>query len=92
MSEETTKLILNDGTVIDNGLAGYSQGYLWCYMTGYTMQEAANIFFDEQKTREIIFTYGAGRDVYEGFTECVNINIDVDERVSVCLMRGAGNE
>lgn len=88
MSEYTsTKLVLNDGTEIPNGLAGYSEGFLWCYLTGYTMQEAANLFFDDQKTSKIVFVYGAEQDVYEGFTVCININIDVDGRLSVCLKR-----
>ena len=91
MSEATTKLILNDGTVIDNGRAGYSQGFLWCHMTGYTMQQAALLFFDPEKTEKITFVYGADNDVYEGFTNCININIDVDGVLYVCLTRSADN-
>ena len=91
MSDSTTKLILNDGTVIDNGKAGYSEGFLWCYVTGYTMQQAALLFFDPAKTGKITFEYGAEQDVYEGFTNCINIHIDVDEIIHVCLTRGAEN-
>ena len=91
MSDSTTKLILNDGTVIDNGKAGYSEGFLWCYIIGYTMQQAALLFFDPAKTSKITFEYGADQDVYEWFTDCVNIHIDVDGIIHVCLTRGAEN-
>ena len=91
MSEATTKLILNDGTEIDNGLAGYSQGVLWCHMTGYTMQQAALLFFDPEKTERITFEYGADQVVYEGFTNCFNINIDIDGVVYAGLKRSDDN-
>ena len=89
MAEATTKLILNDGTVINDGHAGYSQGFLWCYMKGFTMQQAASVFFDPAKTAKIAFVYGAEKDEYEGYTNCVNINIDVDGVLRVCLTRSA---
>ena len=89
MSEYTkTKIILNDGTEINSGLVGYSDGFLWCYLTGYTMQQAAVIFFDEEKTEKIVFVYGAESDKYEGFTVCRTISIDVDGKISVCLAKG----
>ena len=82
------RLILNDGTTIENGQAGYSEGILWCFFAG-TMQQAANIFFDPSKTGKIIFQYGEMEEVYEGFTNCTSINMDVDGNVSVCLKKGA---
>lgn len=88
MPKDATKIILKDNTQIENGLVGYSEGFLWCYLTGYTMQQAATIFLDKSKTETIVFVYGAESDVYEGFTECINIKIDVDGRVSVCMERG----
>ena len=84
------KIILNDGTEIP-GECGYSQGFLWCWFTGYTMQQAASLFFDSGKTSKIIFVYGEMQDVYEGFTNCVSLGIDVDGKVSVCMVRGDGN-
>ena len=85
---EGRQLILNDGTIIENGEAGSSDGILWCYFTGYTLQEAAAMFFDVGKTSRIKFVYGEMQDEYEGFTNCFNINVDVDGRVSVGLKRG----
>lgn len=82
------KLILMDGTVIENGTAGYDQGFLWCYLRGYTITQAAQIFFDPSKTGKIIFQYGEMSDEYDGFTNCTAILIDADGVVSVCLEGG----
>lgn len=85
---EGRRLVLNDGTIIENGEAGYSQGFLWCYFTGYTMQQAAALFFDPTKTAKIVFQYGEMQDEYNGFTVCVNLMIDTDGRLSVCMVKG----
>lgn len=82
------QLVLNDGTIIADGEAGYSQGFLWCYFTGYTMQQAAALFFDPIKTEKIIFQYGEMQDEYDGFTTCVGIKIDTDGLLSVCMVKG----
>ena len=91
MSEQKTgeRLILSGGTVIENGRAGYSEGRLWCWITGYTMQEAAALFFNPEKTKEIIYEYGEMSDTYNGFTVCTNLFIDTDGKISVCLIKGA---
>ena len=86
-----TKLILNDGTEIDEGRAGYAGGFLWLWFTGYTLAESAGLFFDSGKTARIVFRYGEMEDVYEGYTNCVNLGIDTDGQVSVCMKRGAEN-
>lgn len=87
---EGQRLILMDGTIIENGRCGYADGRLWCWVTGYTMQQAAGIFFDPDKTGEIVYQYGEMSDRYEGFTVCTNLFIDNDGQVSVCLVRGNG--
>lgn len=84
------RLILNDGTVIEGGLAGYAAGNLWCYFAG-TMQQAVSLFLDPAKTARIVFEYGEMQDVHEGFTTCTSVNIDVDGNVSVCLTGGLHN-
>lgn len=83
------RLILNDGTVIEDGRAGYAQGFLWCYFSGFTIQQAAMLFFDPEKTAKIVFQFGEMEDTYEGFTNCTTVTIDVDGFVSVCLTKGA---
>lgn len=81
-------LTLNDGTVIDGGYAGYSQGRLWCYFTGYTMQQAATMFLDPAKTSHIVYQYGGHSTEYDGFTECTFIGVDVDGKCSLSLAKG----
>ena len=92
MPEQRTgrRLILNDGTTIEDGQAGCFEGVLWAYLTGYTLQQASSLFFDTEKTEKIIFQYGEMEDEYNGYTNCFNININVDGRVSVGL-RKAGD-
>ena len=82
------EIILNDGTVIENGRAGYSQGVLCCFFTGYTMPQAGELFFNPSKTERIVFQYGEMETIHEGFTNCVNIGIDIDGRVSVSMEKG----
>lgn len=85
------RIVLNDGTTIEGGEAGYSQGFLWVWFTGYTLQQAALMFFDTSKTSKIVFQYGEMESVYDGFTTVTNLGIDVDQQVSVCLTRGENN-
>lgn len=85
------RIILNDGTILEGGEAGYSQGFLWVWFTGYTLQQAALMFFDTSKTSKIVFQYGEMESVYEGFTTVMNLGIDVDNKVSVCLTKGVHN-
>ena len=85
------RLILADGTEIENGRCGYKDGHLWCRITGYSMQGASTIFFDPEKTNRIEYEYGEMKDTHEGFTNCVNLFVDEDGMVSVCMTRGGAN-
>ena len=82
------RLILNDTVTIEDGLAGYADGFLWCYFTGYTLQEAATIFFKPANTEKIEFQYGESSDTYEGYTTVRTLSVDTDGKVSVCLAKG----
>lgn len=82
------RLVLNDGTVIEDGEAGYADGFLWCWIRGYSMQEAAAVFFDAGKTERIVFQYGDMEDTYEGYTNCTRLMAGTDGKISVCLTRG----
>lgn len=84
---EGRRLILNDGTEIEDGEAGYSEGALWCWFREYTMAEASAIFFDKEKTKVIRFQYGEDEDRYEGFTECRRLMEDEDGKISVCMTK-----
>lgn len=85
---EGRRLILNDGTEIENGSAGYAAGSLWCRLPGYTMQQAAVVFFNPDITAVILFQYGEMEDRYEGFTNCEAIMTEADGKVSVCMTKG----
>ena len=82
-----TRIRLADDTVIEGGECGYAEGSLWCYFSGYSLQDAANLFFDKSKTQTIRAEYGEMADVYEGFTNCVAFNLNTDGKISVCLHR-----
>ena len=81
------RITLNDGTVIDNGSAGLSSGFLWLYLPGYTIQQAAAVAFDPTKTAIIVFEYGEMSDTYNGYTTCTQI-AESDGVASVCLTKG----
>lgn len=79
---------LNDGTIIKDGRAGYAQGFLWLYVSGFNPQEAEETFNNPEKTERIEYDYGEMKDVYEGFTHCEHILTDSDGNCSVCLTKG----
>ena len=87
--ESRQRLVMADGTVIEEGRAGYNSGTLWCWFTGYDLPEAGAIFFDPAKTERIVYEYGKMSDVYEGYTTVIAMNIDVDGIVSVGLTKGS---
>lgn len=84
---EGRRLILNDETVIEGGQAGYSSGFLWLWMPGITMQTAAMIAFDTDKTERIVFQYGEMEQTYDGFTRCTQI-MQEETQIAVCLTKG----
>ena len=86
---EGQRLILKNGKTIEGGRAGYAEGFLWLYFTGYTMQSAAEMFFNTSRTDRIVFQYGEMEDVYEHFTVCRSLQIDADGLISVCMEKGA---
>ena len=85
---EGLRLVLNDGTVIEEGRAGYSTGSVVLMFTGFTLQEAAGIVFDPSKTSRITFCYGEMQEAYEGYTKCVSIGIDMDGEITAIMEKG----
>jgi hypothetical protein len=84
---EGQRLILKDGTRIEDGTAGLADGFLWLYFAGWTMQEAAMMAFNPEKTGTIWFQYGEMEDEFVGYTDCVSI-MERGAEISVCLKRG----
>lgn len=85
------RLILKDGTIIENGSCGYSDGRLWCWFHGFTMAQAAQVFCDHEKTDHILYEYGEMTAEYAGFTDCRSLIVDNDGQISACLVKGAQN-
>lgn len=84
---EGERLILADRTILENGRAGYSGGLLWLWFSGMTLAEAAAIALNPQKTIWICYQYGEMEKIYEHYTVCTNIGIDMDGEISVSLRR-----
>lgn len=82
------RLILKDGTVIENGAAGYYDGSLWLTLPGMTMMEAAAIVFNTAKTGTIWFQYGEEEDEYKGYTNCT-VMMTEEGHISACMKKGA---
>ena len=85
----TERLILNDETVIEDGSAGFAGGLLWLSVP-LTMQDAARVFFDPEKTAEIEYQYGEMNETFTGFTECITLQLTDRNTVNVCMRKGAG--
>lgn len=85
---EGRRLILKDGTIIEGGNAGYSNGTLWLWLPGMTMAEAAVILFNPSKTSVVWFQYGDEEEEYKGYTTCTAIMAE-EGQISACMKKGA---
>lgn len=65
--------ILGDGTVLENTYCGYSEPSLWCWVSGKTLLECAQMFSDPYKTSVITSYYYEQGYIYRGFTEVLLI-------------------
>lgn len=83
------KLILADGTEIEQGRAYLSDGELWLMIgwNGRTVLEAAKIFSDETKTERITYVHDEV-DEFEGMTDLRMVMIDRDGTMNIKLTRG----
>lgn len=88
---EGQRLILKDGTTLEDSRAGYSGGYLWLWVVNKTLAEAAWLFLDPAKTDVIRFQYGNMVDRYEHYTRCITLSDGRDGEISVCMTRGNQN-
>lgn len=93
MPEETiTRLILKDGTVLNNCECGYYNRSLWCYLKGYSFSEAFQLFSDPDNFETVIFEYGTKdyykRISYSGFESITA----VEQRELTVDVRLEGNE
>ena len=84
---EEPKLILNDGTEIVNGSAWNVRGDLWVTYKGGTFADAVAIALDHEKTSCITYEHEGESDVFEGFTDCTSVNLDLAGNITIILRR-----
>lgn len=67
------KLILADGTVLENCECGYSNRNLWCFLTGIPFSEAFQYFSGPEKFKKVTFVMRFGNIIdtieYSGFEQ-----------------------
>lgn len=87
-NNEVRRIILADGTVLDESECGYADKRLWCYLKKLTLNQAFQIFSDPEKTNKIIFEYGyVDSPVQEEYLDFVDL-ISINKReltIDVCL-------
>lgn len=82
------RLILMDGTEIENGHAGTAGSILWLWLPAWTMAQAAEAMIGHpEKTGHIVAEYGEMSDEYEGYTNCTRLTAE-DGEICVGLTRG----
>lgn len=84
---EGQRLILSDRTIIENGRAGLASGFLWLWLPGWTMMEAAQKAFNPSALQTVIYQYGEMEDTFTGYTVCTNI-MQQDDEIAICLVKG----
>lgn len=71
--KSSVRLILKDGTILDNCECGYSNRSLWCYLRGIPFGEAFQYFSGPDKFETIIFDIIFGNTIdritYSGFEQ-----------------------
>ena len=78
MSLLDSRLILADGTVLENSSCGFADKTLWCWIRGLTMADCFSIFTDPDKTNEITCLYYHTGYKYTGFTNIEVIRKGMD--------------
>ena len=72
--EDERRIILADGTILEDCGAGYDGATFWIYPE-MTMKAAADLFLDEVKTAVITYERGGETIQYIGFTDCILMNV-----------------
>lgn len=92
MPEYREDLILGDGTILENSHCGYSDRYLWCFISGKTMLECVQIFSDSEKIAEMKSHYLFNGYLYKGFTDLLLVEKNTDGSINVRLTWPEGGE
>lgn len=84
---EGQRLILSDRTIIENGHAGLSSGFLWLWLPGWSMTDTAQKAFNPATVQSIIYQYGDMEDTFTGYTVCMNL-MQQDDEIAICMVKG----
>ena len=76
------KLILNDGTELENSHVLLSGTTLWFYLNGVTFNEAYELMSDPEKTGKIIAEYYGSVAEYDSYTDLFCLRREDDGMVS----------
>ena len=87
-ADAVRRLVLADGTVLDQSECGYAERKLWCYLKNLTFADAFQIFSNPDKIGVIKFEYGLTdqytRITYTGFTDIQTIT-SRELSIDVCV-------
>ena len=85
------KLILNDGTELENSYAAESVDYLFLYISnGMTMMQVMMLMMDQNKISRIVYESGeANQTEYNDYTTVKSINAEYGGMISVSLRKNS---
>lgn len=81
------KLILADGTLLEESDCGYFDHELHCWIRKMDMTGAFLMFSDSERTKTIHYLYLGTEEVYDGFTQIVLVR-QMEDYVEIRLKGG----
>lgn len=83
-----TRVILADGTVINDCTIGITASGIWINARGMDIVRAAQLFSDPKRTQTMRFEYGDMYDEVEGFTQVSVFNCDDPQVIKIRMVGG----
>ena len=84
------KLILNDGTELNNSYAAESIDYLFLYIdNGMTMLQVMMLMMDQNKISRIVYAAGDNETQYNDYTTVSSITAEYGGMISVSLRKNS---
>ena len=83
---EGFRIILADGTTIEDARASLADGFFWMYIPGITIQEATEFAFDPEKMSKIRYQHGQAEEEYDGYITPYHLMTNPSE-ISVCMTK-----
>ena len=87
--KDVHRLVLKDGTILEQSDCGYADRELWCFLRNVTFFEAFQLFSDPAKFEKIRYEIGLienyTRITYSGLTQVITVN-QTEETVNVRLI------